>query len=56
MTAKATDQMKCWVCGDRPEDGQEGYSSTLMVLPPLTKPVPVCGMCLLRAEHKTKEE
>ena len=39
----------CWICGDRAENGQEGYSSTPMVLPGFTKPVWVCGMCIIRA-------
>ncbi len=39
----------CWICGDHADDGQEGYSSTPMVLPGLTKAVWVCGMCIIRA-------
>ncbi len=44
-----TENGTCWICGDHADDGQEGYSSTPMVLPGLTKAVWVCGMCIIRA-------
>ena len=46
----------CWICGDHADDGQEGYSSTPMVLPGLTKPVWVCGMCIIRAMNSQSVE
>ena len=46
-TTKRND--RCFVCNDRAENGQEGFSCAPMVLPPFIKPVLVCGMCIIRA-------
>ena len=43
---------RCWICNDRDENGSVGYSSAPMVLPGFTKPVWVCGNCILRANHE----
>ena len=42
----------CWICGDHATDGQEGFSSAPMVLPGFTKPVWICGNCIIRASHE----
>lgn len=46
----------CFICDDRQQNGQQGLTLVPMVIPPFTKPVWVCGMCLHRAYSKPKEE
>ena len=43
--------MHCFICDDSKQNGQEGFSLVPMILPPLTRPVWVCGLCFLRASR-----
>jgi len=45
---------RCFICDDRTDGEQEGFSADLVLLPGLECPVLVCGNCILRAERRAE--